>query len=64
LNCYIIYKEQLPTGSKSMSTSNYTTQIHEALCEVQRQEKKKATGTSGTKKCRNWTPNTSENYLL
>jgi hypothetical protein len=33
-----------------MFTSNYTIQIYDALCEEWRQEKKRATGTSGTKK--------------
>jgi hypothetical protein len=33
-----------------MSTSNYTIQIHDALCEEWRQEKKRASGTTGTKK--------------
>jgi hypothetical protein len=60
MNSYIIYKENLPTGYKSMSTSNYTIQNHDALCEDWWQEEKRTTGTSGTKKCRN----TSENYLL
>jgi len=53
MNSYITYKEQLPTGCKSMSTSNYTIQIHDTLCEVQWQEKNTATGTSGTTKRRN-----------
>ena len=53
MNSYVTYKEQLTTGCKSMSTSNYTKQFHDTLCEEQRQEKKRATGTSGTKKCRN-----------
>jgi len=47
------HKEQLPTVCKSMSTSNYTMEIHDALCEEQQQRKKWETGTSGTKKCRN-----------
>jgi len=54
MNSYVTYKEQLPSGCKSMSTSNYTKQSHYALCEEQRQEKKRATGTSGTKKFRNY----------
>jgi hypothetical protein len=29
MNSYIIYKEKLPTERKSMSTSNYTIQIHD-----------------------------------
>jgi len=52
-NNYIIYKEKLRTGCKSMSSSNYTIQINDALCEEWWQEKKRVTGTSGTKKCRN-----------
>ena len=28
MNSYVTYKEQLPTGCKSMSTSNYTKQFH------------------------------------
>ena len=32
-----------------MCTSYYTIQFHDALCEEQQQEKKRATGTSGTK---------------
>jgi len=39
----------LPTGNKSMSTSNYKIQIEDAICEEWRQEKKKANGISGTK---------------
>ena len=53
LNSFVTYKEQLPTGCKSIFTSNYTIQIHNALCEEEQQEKKRATGTSGTKKWRN-----------
>jgi len=51
MNSYtpIIYKGKLPTVCKSMSTSNYTTKIHDALCEEWWQEKKRATGKSGTK---------------
>ena len=49
MNSYVTYKEQLPPGCKSTSTSNYTIQIHDALCEKWRQEKERATGTSGTK---------------
>jgi len=54
LNSYVIYKEKLTTVCKPMSTSNYTTQIDDALCEEWWQENKRATGISGTKKCRNW----------
>ena len=64
-NRYIIYKEKLPTGCKSMSTSNYTIQIDDALCDEWWQEKRRATGTYGTKKkMKELNPNTSENYLL
>ena len=49
MNSYTIYKEMLPTGRKSMSTSNYTIKIHDALCEEWWQEKKRTTGTAGTK---------------
>ena len=64
LNCYVTHKEQLPTVCKSMSTSNYTIEIHDALYEEQRQRKKWETGTSGTKKMQELNPNNSENYLL
>ena len=49
MNSYVPFKEQLPTGCKSMSTSNYTTQFHNALWQEWWQEKRRATGTSGTK---------------
>ena len=64
MNSYIIYTEKLPTGCKSMSTSNYTIQIHDALCEEWWQEKKRTTGTAGTKKMQELNQNTSENCLL
>jgi len=32
MNIYIIYKGKLPTGCKSMSTSNHTIHFHDALC--------------------------------
>jgi predicted metal-binding protein len=47
-----------------MSTSNYTIQIHDAICDKWLQEKKRATRTSGTKEIQELNPNTSENYLL
>jgi hypothetical protein len=61
MNIYIIYKEKLPTGSKSMSTSNYTIQIHDALCEEWWQEKQME---HLTQKMHELNPNTSENCLL
>jgi len=64
MNSYIIYKQKLPTGCKSMSTTNYTIQIHDALCEEWWQEKKRVTATSGSKKMQELNPNTSESYLL
>jgi len=33
MNDYIIYIEKLPTGCQSISTSNYTIQFPDALCE-------------------------------
>ena len=47
LNCYVTKK--LLTGCKSMSTSNYTTEINDAICEEHRQRRKRETGTSGIK---------------
>ena len=47
-----------------MSTSNYTIQFHDALREELWQGKKRATGTSGTKKMQELNPHTSENYVL
>ena len=64
LKCYVTYKEQLPIVYKLMSTSKYTIEIHDALCEEQWQRKNWETGTSGTKKMQELNPNTSENYLL
>jgi len=40
MKSYIIYKEKIPTGHKSMSTPNYTIEIHDGLCAVVTREEK------------------------
>jgi hypothetical protein len=47
LNSYVTFKENIPTGCKSVSISNYTIKIDDSLGEEWLQEKMEA-GISGT----------------
>ena len=52
------------SGRKSIFTSNDIIQIQDVLCEKRLKEKKRAIGTSGTKKMQKLIHKPSENYLL
>ena len=56
LNSYVPFKEQLPTGCKSMSTSNYTTQFQDKT--------RRGHLEHLAQKMQELNPNTLENYIL